>query len=223
MTHNSRCANAKGPKCECSCGGKWHGTGVTLPLPPPYFGTPSLWIPSTKSRYLCIPMGGTVAQMIRQFLGEKFTCTCGHTIKIKEFIGYPDKYGYPDGSGHTWEIYIICPNCKRWWIMGEIPIRRSIRLIPEAKRLPIVLKSYVEECVPQFELQEEDGYFLLISRDCPLSQGITSKTPTCGEIASALEYCVEWITGQKHEVKEIECKATGHPADVFMVEEAATV
>lgn len=222
MTHNRRCAFAQGAECTCSCKGKWHGTGVTLPPPPPFFGLklPSGTGPSgtpIKSRYLCIPLGGTVAQLIRQFLNEKFVCACGHTIKIREFVGYPDEYGYSDSNKNTWEIYIICPACQRWWTIGEIPIRRSIRSIPKSKRLPIVLKSYVEECKPQFELQEEEDSLLLISRDCPLSQGIESETPVCNEITRALEYSIEWITGQKHEIEEIECRAMGHSADVFRI------
>jgi predicted hydrocarbon binding protein len=33
---------------------------------------------------------------------------------------------------------------------------------------------------------------------------------------------VEWITGHPHKVEEIECRAMGHPADVFKVAKAAT-
>jgi predicted hydrocarbon binding protein len=50
---------------------------------------------------------------------------------------------------------------------------------------------------------------------------MTSSTPVCGHIVGELQYFVEWITGHEHKVEEIECRAAGHPADVFRVEKTA--
>lgn len=107
--------------------------------------------------------------------------------------------------------------------------KHSLRLLPENRRLRLILERFVEQYEKRltstldtlrFELREEDDCFLVIDRDYHLSQGITSKTPVCSEIVGALEYLVEWGTGNKHRVEEIECRATGHSADVFKVAKA---
>ena len=75
---------------------------------------------------------------------------------------------------------------------------------------------------PPVTLQEEDDHFLIIHRDRFESDGITSDKPVCNVFAGNLQYAVEWITRHPHKVEGIECRAMGHPVDVFRIEKAAT-
>jgi predicted hydrocarbon binding protein len=76
--------------------------------------------------------------------------------------------------------------------------------------------------VPRYELEEDDDCFLLIDRDNPMSKTRRSEIPSCGTIIGMLQYQIEMITGHPHEVKEIECRAMGHSADVFRIAKAPT-
>ena len=100
------------------------------------------------------------------------------------------------------------------------------RLVPETKRMHLVLAKWKEESEkrfpsllykPRIELKEEDNCFLLIDKDHPESDGILSQTPVCGIYTGILQAMMEWITGHHHKVEEIECRAMGYPADVFRV------
>ncbi len=100
------------------------------------------------------------------------------------------------------------------------------KLLSETKRMRITLERYIEQAgkmtssssdTPRFELREEEDYFLLIDRDRYESEGITSETPVCGIIVGTFQAMMEWITGHKHKVEEVECRAMGDPADVFKI------
>jgi predicted hydrocarbon binding protein len=97
----------------------------------------------------------------------------------------------------------------------------AARLVPETAKMRLALERYKEEGEQIFlrsiDLQEDDGCFLLIHRDNFMSEGITSQVPVCGVLVSAVEYAIKWITGHKHKVEEIECRAMGYPADVIRV------
>ena len=102
----------------------------------------------------------------------------------------------------------------------------AARLLPEIKRMRLSLERIIEESkrripssqnIPQFELQEEEEYFLFIDRDSYTSEGITSDIPVCDVYVGNLESSLEWITGHHHRVEEIECRAMGHSADVFKI------
>lgn len=103
--------------------------------------------------------------------------------------------------------------------------------LPEAEKIRFSLNVFAEQHekrwtsqgdVPRYELKEDDDYFLFIDRDNPMSKSRTSETPSCGTIIGMLQYQIEMITGHLHEVKEIECRAMGHPADVFRIAKAPT-
>lgn len=100
------------------------------------------------------------------------------------------------------------------------------KLLSESKRIRITLERYMEQAgqmtdsssdIPRFELREEEDYFLFIDRDRYESEGITSEAPVCGIIAGTFQAMVEWITGHKHKVEEIECRAMGDSEDVFRI------
>jgi predicted hydrocarbon binding protein len=105
-------------------------------------------------------------------------------------------------------------------------LQLSSRILPESKKMRLVLEKFVEESEkrwvspfegPHTELQEEKDCFLIIERDCFLSEDIISQTPVCFVYVGELDYLVYWITGHRHEVKEIECRTLGHSADVFKI------
>lgn len=220
MKHSVRCERAKGPICRCSCEGSKHSIAQTVYIVPSGTTTP------LTGRYLCIPMGGKVAEIIKQFFGKKFTCTCGHNVRIHEFVGHPDGIGYPDRENTRWQMYVKCPNCGHDWPIWEIAIRRSIDSIPESERFRFALESYLGELetmwptpqeMPRFEIQKEKECFLLIDRECYISREGDTEITVCG-IVGVLEHCVEWVTGHKHSIEKIEYRMEG-PADVFRIEQ----
>ncbi|MBU7014997.1 MAG: hypothetical protein HXS43_09230 [Theionarchaea archaeon] len=73
---------------------------------------------------------------------------------------------------------------------------------------------------PRLELQEEEDCFLIIFRDNWESEDVFSSSPVCHVTVGALAALAEWTTGHVHEVREIECRASGYPADVFRVSKA---
>lgn len=107
-------------------------------------------------------------------------------------------------------------------------IQLAARLIPETRKIRLVLeklieydeKAYAHSDQNLIELREEDDCFLIIHRDRFESEGITSQAPVCGDFVGTVEALVEWITGHNHDVQEIECRAMGHPADVFRISKA---
>lgn len=105
----------------------------------------------------------------------------------------------------------------------------KIRPLPELEKMRVGLEIFKESFeqhytstldVPRIEIQEEDDYFLLIERDNPVSHASTSEKPMCFTYVGMLQYQMEVLTGHLHTVKEIECKAMGHPADVFKISKA---
>lgn len=105
-------------------------------------------------------------------------------------------------------------------------IKLATHLIPEIKKMGIVLKKFAEDIqknVPaqsgtlNIEVKEEDDYFLLINSANFESEGVTSQTSVCNVSVGMLQYIMEWITGHPHDVEEVECRAMGDPADVFRI------
>jgi predicted hydrocarbon binding protein len=138
-----------------------------------------------------------------------------------------DLYAYKDPQnlqlrmGQTIMKYALetVPNMVR-------ELRVSSSLLSQSKAMHVVLEKFVEESEcrwpspfpgPHTILQEENQWFLIIERDCFLSEDITSQTPVCFVYVGALEFLVQWVTGHHHTVEEIECRALGHPADVFKI------
>ena len=97
----------------------------------------------------------------------------------------------------------------------------AARLVPETIKMRLSLEKLIEEqnrVIPDsMELHEEEEFFLLIYRESFESEKIMSEAPVCGATLGSLQYGMEWITGHPHKVEEVECKAMGHPADVFRI------
>lgn len=177
-------------------------------------------------RYLCQPMGGKVAEVITQFYNKTFVCTCGHTIRIHEFVGHLDGIGYPDGENTRWQIYVKCPKCAHVWPIWEVAIKRSIASIPGPERVRFALELYLDELEtmwptrderPQFEIREEKECILLIDRECSISMVGDTEITVCGGTIKVLGHCMGWITGHKHIIEKVEY-GEEDSADVFRIE-----
>lgn len=105
-------------------------------------------------------------------------------------------------------------------------------LVPEPRKMRIGLEKMMEtvkqrsiypsekSSEPFLELKEEKDWFIFIYRDYWESKDVVSQQPVCGILAGIIEAIMGWITGHLHQVEEIECKAMGHPADVFRIAKA---
>lgn len=99
------------------------------------------------------------------------------------------------------------------------------RLIPEGKRIQLILNKFLEdrnERYPsQFEtpakIKEEKESIVIVDHDWLESEQLTSDTPVCGVNVGMIQALLEWITGNKYEVEEVECRAMGDSADVFKI------
>ena len=110
-------------------------------------------------------------------------------------------------------------------------LRVAARLLPETRRMRLILDKLIEYDWRAFfseleespvEIQEKEDCFLIIHKGRYESEEIMSVSPVCGVFTGTIDVMVEWITGHPHKVEEIECRAMGHPADVFKVAKAAT-
>ncbi|MBU7023285.1 MAG: hypothetical protein HXS40_03880 [Theionarchaea archaeon] len=101
----------------------------------------------------------------------------------------------------------------------------AARLVPETRKMRLILDRYKEEYERSYhdsiDVQENDDHFLVIQKGSFMSEGVTSQVPACAVLVGAIEYSIEWVTGHRHKVEEIECRAMGYPADVFRISKAA--
>lgn len=108
-------------------------------------------------------------------------------------------------------------------------VQLAARFVPESKKMYLVLEKLAElyekmitshsEVTPA-EVKEEKDYFLIIFREHFESEDVIAEVPVCDVFLGMLQYLMEWITGHEHAVEEIECRAMGHPADVFKIAKA---
>lgn len=108
-------------------------------------------------------------------------------------------------------------------------VQLASRFVPETKKMYFVLKKLEEQYkemitspseIISAEVKEEKDYFLIIFREHFESEGVLAEVPVCDVFLGMIQYFMEWITGHEHTVEEIECRAMGHPADVFKIVKA---
>ncbi len=107
-------------------------------------------------------------------------------------------------------------------------LKLSVKILPESKKIQILLNFLVKQAEerytiamnPAAEVKEEQDHFLFIHKQWHTSEGVNADMPVCTDLVGMIEYLVEWITGKKHEVKEIECRAQGGSADVVRIAKA---
>lgn len=109
-------------------------------------------------------------------------------------------------------------------------MKLAVKVIPETAKMRFALEKLAEQAgksyemqldVPPVEVKEEADAFFIIHRVRFESEGIVSEAPVCNVFVGMIQYFMEWITGHPHDVEELECRAMGHPADVFRVFKAA--
>jgi predicted hydrocarbon binding protein len=105
-------------------------------------------------------------------------------------------------------------------------IKTAARLLPETKKIQLVLKMCATQTNETFSrqkgevlcwVQEEEDFFLLTYKDHFESDGIIANNPVCGVAEGTIHYVIEWATGHNHDVEEIECRAMGYPTDVLRI------
>ncbi|MBU7018950.1 MAG: hypothetical protein HXS44_15685 [Theionarchaea archaeon] len=111
-----------------------------------------------------------------------------------------------------------------WFIRLLVPLRF---LAPERSRLKIGLKFLIwnvnRRYPPSYDSQEsrlelkEEDCFVIIFRDNWESEDVLSQSPVCHATVGSVKMFAEWTTGHFYDVKEVECRAMGHPADVFEI------
>jgi predicted hydrocarbon binding protein len=106
----------------------------------------------------------------------------------------------------------------------------ALKLLPSAKRIQIILNKLAEQGEEMYgavyHLHEQDDAFFLDIAGCPYCAEITKRSkeqnkpvskPVCHIPAAIIDEMMEWVTGQKHLVEEMECIAQGAPACRFRV------
>jgi predicted hydrocarbon binding protein len=109
------------------------------------------------------------------------------------------------------------------------PVKLAARLLSEPRKMRLTLEKHIEQIeqrfdyssnLPPIELREDEDCFMYVDEAWFESEGRTSETPVCGLLIGMLTYLIEWITGNQHQVEEIQCRAMGHSADVFRIEKS---
>lgn len=95
MSHNIRCEMAMSPpeKCQCKCGGKFHGIHAQDLAP--------------GARFMNKAAGGELGRIIQSLNRKQLTMKCGIQTKAL-FIGLSDPNGIPDRTGKKWAVYTKC-------------------------------------------------------------------------------------------------------------------
>ena len=67
-------------------------------------------------------MGGEIAEVMKNLVGESFICSCKKEIFVNGWLGYPHEGGLADKDGKTWWIYIECPYCLYQWSWHKVQV-----------------------------------------------------------------------------------------------------
>jgi predicted hydrocarbon binding protein len=133
------------------------------------------------------------------------------------------------------------PIFQRCGRLGAAEIRRqrptkfalagtALKLLPAANRMQFILSRLVEQGQEMYGtshiLHDDGDAFVIEMPGCPYCsevarRNVTQKKmitkPVCHIPLAAIEEMVEWVTGWRHLVEEIECVATGADACRFRV------
>lgn len=125
--------------------------------------------------------------------------------------------------------------------LGAVEIRRQrpaqfavagtgLKLLPSVRRMRLVLERLAEQGEDLYgsphHLREEDPAFFIEMPGCPYCAEITRRSiaenrsiarPVCHIPVAAVSEMIEWATGQKHLVEEVDCIALGAPACRFRI------
>ncbi|MBU7037344.1 MAG: hypothetical protein HXS52_05395 [Theionarchaea archaeon] len=108
-------------------------------------------------------------------------------------------------------------------------LNASLQSASATERMKFTLKVFTEQFEqrwtsgsgkPRFELQEDVDHILVVDKDNPLTEDIESQAPMCFATVGMLQELLNRAMGNLHDVVEVECRAMGHPADVFRISKA---
>jgi predicted hydrocarbon binding protein len=119
---------------------------------------------------------------------------------------------------------------RRKWPAQFTVVGTALRLVANTRRMQLVLDKLAEQTQEIYgatcQVSEEEGAFFFTIAGCPFCSAFArqgqklSRLPTrpvCHILASTIEEMMEWATGQKHLVEELECSALGAPACQFRI------
>ena len=104
--------------------------------------------------------------------------------------------------------------------------KTAARLLPPASQVKIVLDNMANgynklyaECNQELHFCVEDrgDAWAFISVECPLCAGKAAEIPMCWGRIGTLKESVTWLTGKEFDVEEVECRAMGAPACIWLV------
>jgi predicted hydrocarbon binding protein len=109
----------------------------------------------------------------------------------------------------------------------NIAARTAVRFLPFPTQISTGLDNliggfqklwsdYGEEAIIRKE--DRDSSFAYIQQTCPTCSGKIADEPICHQTTGMLLESIEWLTGKKVSVREIECRAMGAPACVWEIE-----
>ncbi|MBI5950025.1 MAG: 4-vinyl reductase [Chloroflexi bacterium] len=108
----------------------------------------------------------------------------------------------------------------------NVAARMAVRLLPFQNQISTGLDNLIggfqklwsdfgEEAII---LKEDRGdSFAYIQQTCPTCAGKQADEPICHQTTGMLLESIEWLTGKKVLVKEVECRAMGDPACVWEI------
>jgi predicted hydrocarbon binding protein len=111
----------------------------------------------------------------------------------------------------------------------NIAARAAVRLMPFPNQISTGLDNlisgfnklwseYGEEAIVSKE--DRGGSFAYIQQTCPTCSGKIADEPICHQTTGMLLESIEWLTGKKVSIREVECRAMGAPACVWEIEKA---
>lgn len=111
MTCTSRCRNAKGDECKCSCGGANHGVGNYQAL---------------NDELIEIILTTKEANPYRNQMTKRNTCGCGFVgIHDRDIYGYTHPEGWCVRNGCYW-LWIHCPKCEYDLAIWKLGVPRDL-------------------------------------------------------------------------------------------------
>jgi predicted hydrocarbon binding protein len=111
-------------------------------------------------------------------------------------------------------------------VLFNVATRTAVRLLPLQSQLTTGLdnmingfrklwKDYGEEAVVA---REDRGHAIAyIASTCPNCAGKHADEPICHQTTGTLLESIEWLTGKKVMIKEVECRAMGAPSCVWEI------
>jgi len=98
----------------------------------------------------------------------------------------------------------------------------ALKLMPQKTRIKFILTQMAKSLMDvnedtTIEVQDTPQGFVFADYTCGVCCCRNSEHPICHLYVGSISEAVKWATGQDHEVREVECRATGADACRFLV------